>query len=92
MLLGFLLGSSAAISFGLLGVALIFWLLGPDEPRLAGEIGPLLGHLVRFLLLTLAAGTGFYGLMRQRPWRRAAIGVLVLVLTGLIVSYWPAGL
>ena len=87
VLLGFLLGSSAAICFGLLGVAFVFWLLGPEHPELEPEIGPLLSHLVRFLTLTIVAAMSFYGLLRSRPWRRISVGVLGLVLGAIALSY-----
>lgn len=90
VLTGFLLGSSGAICFGLLGVAVIFMVLGPDHPELRPEVGPLLGHLWRFALLTTAAALSFYGLLRQRPWRRLSVAALVLVLAGLGAFYAPA--
>lgn len=92
MLLGFLLGSSGAICFGLLGVALVFLLLGPEHPELAAEAGPLLIHLARFAVLTAAAGLSFYGLLRQRRWRRIGVVFLLLVLAGLTLVYLPAAI
>jgi len=85
VLLGFLLGSSGAICFGLFGVAFVFWVLGPQNPELSAEVGPLLSHLGRFGMLTLASAASFYGLLRQRPWRRISVAILLLVL-GLIVA------
>jgi hypothetical protein len=90
-LLGFLLGSSGAICFGLMGVAIVFWRLGPDYPELQAEIGPLFMHLGRFCLLTVVAGASFYGLLRQRPWRQASIVILTLTLGGILWSYLAAG-
>ena len=91
MLTGFLLGSSGAICFGLLGVAVVFFALGPEHPELRAEVGPLLGHLWRFGALTAIAAVSFYGLLRQRPWRRLSVAALVLVLTGLVLVYAPNG-
>lgn len=95
-LLGFLLGSSSAICFGLVGVALIFWILSPAHPELGAEVGPLFGHLGRFAVLTTVSGWSFYGLIRQRPWRRVSVIVLFVVLTAVAASYMvlsgrPAG-
>ena len=87
VILGFLLGSSGSISFGLLGVAFIFWFLGPDHPELADEVGPLLTHLARFLLLTAVSAVSFVGLLRQRPWRRISVAVLLVVLGGIVLAY-----
>lgn len=90
VLLGFLLGSSGAISFGLLGVAFIFWWLGPEHPELTGEVSPLLAHLARFLVLTLVSALSFYGLLRQTSWRRFSVGALVAVLGAVSFVYLSA--
>jgi hypothetical protein len=90
-LLCFLLGSSSAICFGLVGVAFIFWLLAPEHPELRAEIQPLIGHLARFTVLTAVSAAGFYGLLKQRPWRRWSIAVLALALGGVALSYAVGG-
>jgi len=90
-LLGFLLGSSGAISFGLIGVAFIFWLLAPEHPELQAEIQPLIGHLARFTLLTVASAFGFYGLVTEKPWRRWSVAALAFTLGAVILSYSVGG-
>lgn len=90
-LLGFLLGSSSAICFGLIGVAFIFWLLGPEHPELKPEIQPLIGHLARFIVLTVVSAVGFYGLVKQRPWRQWSVAVLALTLGAVVLSYTIGG-
>jgi hypothetical protein len=90
-LLGFLLGSSGAICFGLVGVAFIFWLLAPEHPELRTEIRPLIGHLARFTALTAVSAAGFYGLIKERPWRRWSVAVLALTLGGVVLSYSVGG-
>jgi hypothetical protein len=90
-LLGFLLGSSGAICFGLLGVAFVFWLLAPEHPELGPEIQPLILHLGRFGVLTAVSALSFYGLVTQRPWRQFSIAVLSLTLGAVILSYALAG-
>jgi hypothetical protein len=90
-LIGFLLGSSGAICFGLVGVAFIFWLLAPEHPELVGEIQPLFGHLARFTVLTAVSATGFYGLARQRPWRRWSMLALAVTLVAVVLSYSVTG-
>jgi len=91
VLLGFLLGSSGAICFGLLGVAFVFWLLSPEHPELQAEIGPLIQHLGQFAVLTALAATSFYGLLRQRPWRRVSVAALLLILGAFALGYLLAG-
>lgn len=90
-LIGFLLGSSGAICFGLVGVAFVFWLLAPEHPELQPEIQPLIGHLVRFGVLTVVSAAGFYGLAKQRPWRRWSIVILGLTLVAIALSYALSG-
>lgn len=89
VLLGFLLGSSGAICFGLFGVAFVFLLLQGEHPQLGAEIGPLLTHLTRFSLLTAAAGASFYGVLKGRRWRVPMLAALAVVLTAVVVSYIP---
>jgi len=89
VLLGFVLGSAAAITFGLLGVALVFTWLLPDYPRLEGELPALWQSLGMFVALTGAAALSFYGQLRAKVWRRAAIGVLLLGIAVVGWFYWP---
>lgn len=90
VLLGFLLGSSAAISFALAGVALVFALLRSDYPRLDEEIGPLIIHLTLFLALTAASALSFYGALIGARWRRPAFVGLAVLLAALTAYYWPS--
>jgi hypothetical protein len=69
----------------------VFLVLGPEHPELRSEVGPLLSHLWRFSVLTVTAALSFYGLLRQRPWRRLSVTALVLVLAWLAIGYAPAG-
>jgi hypothetical protein len=42
------------------------------------------------LLLTAAAGSSFYGELRQRPWRRAALAALLATLAAVAAYHaWP---
>jgi hypothetical protein len=90
VLLGFALGSAASITFALVGVAVVFGVLGSEYPRLRSEVPTLLASLVLFALLTAAAGASFYGQLRGRPWRRIAIAVLLAGLAAAAWMYWPA--
>ncbi len=89
VLLGFVLGSAAAITFGLLGVVAVFLFLGSDYPVLQTEF-PILGaSLGAFAGLTVLAALSFYGQLRVRPWRRAAVGLLLIALAATGWLYWP---
>jgi hypothetical protein len=89
VLLGFVLGSIAAITFGLSGVAVVFLLLRSEYPRFATELPALLGSLGLFAALTALAGASFYGQLRARAWRRLAVASLLLSLLGTAWYYWP---
>jgi hypothetical protein len=87
VLLGFLMGSSGAICFGLFGVAVVFWVLGPEHPELGAEVGSLLTHLARFGVLAGVSALSFYGLLRQRTWRHWSVVAVLVVLALVILAY-----
>jgi len=89
VLLGFVLGSTGAITFGLLGVAIVFTWLLPDYPRVGIELPALWRSLGMFSALTCAAGLSFYGQLRAKAWRRAAISALVLGIAVVGWLHWP---
>ena len=78
VLLGFVLGSVGAITFGLGGGAVVFAVLKKDYPRLASEVPVLLVNLAAFAALTAFAALSFYGQLQRRRWRYAAITGLLL--------------
>jgi uncharacterized membrane protein len=89
MLIGFALGSAAAISFSLGGVAIVFAVLRSDYPQFDTELPALLGGLAIFTGLTLAAGLAFYGQLREAAWRHVAVGLLLVGLAVATWFYWP---
>lgn len=89
ILLGFILGTAVSIMFSLVGVAVIFLVLGPSYPRIEAEIGSLGVNLALFAALTLFAALSFYGVLKQRPWRGAAVGPLIVILLVIGWYYWP---
>ena len=89
VLLGFVLGSAASITFGLFGVVVVFMFLRADHPRLQTEFPSLVANLAAFAGLTVLAALSFYGQLREAAWRRLVIATL---LAGLCVAgwwYWP---
>jgi len=90
VVLGFVLGSAAAITFALAGTTIVFITLRSEYPRLEDELRPLLLNVGLFSLLTLAAGSSFYAELRGRPWRRVAQAALIVVLAA-VAAYlaWP---
>ena len=69
---------------------IVFITLRSEYPRLEDELRPLLLHVGLFSLLTLAAGSSFYGALKERPWRRVAVVALIVVLAA-VAAYlaWP---
>jgi hypothetical protein len=90
VVLGFVLGSAAAITFALAGTTIVFITLRSEYPRLEDELQPLLISVGLFSLLTLAAGSSFYAQLKERPWRRVALATLIVVLVA-VAAYlaWP---
>ena len=90
VVLGFVLGSAAAITFALAGTTIVFVALRSEYPRLEGELRPLLTSLGLFSLLTIAAGSCFYGEIKERHWRRMALAALVATLAAVAAYHaWP---
>lgn len=89
VLLGFVLGSAAAITFALVGVAVVFGLLHQEYPRLGVELPRLLASLGMFAGLTALAAVSFYGMAHGRPWRRAALAGLLIALVLIAWVHWP---
>jgi hypothetical protein len=88
--LGFILGSSAAITFALAGTVIVFLALRARYPRLAAELPPLLTYAALFTALTTIAAASFYGEVKQRRWRRLAL-VGLLAMLGAIGAYQTSG-
>ena len=90
VILGFVMGSAAAITFALAGTAIVFFALQAEYPRLESELRPLLISLGLFSLLTAAAGSTFYGELRERGWRRRALAALLAMLAAVAAYHaWP---
>jgi hypothetical protein len=83
VVLGFVLGSAAAITFALGGTAIVFFLLRGEHPRLESELGELLVNVALFLTLTAAAAASFVGEIRQHAWRGRSVMALLAVLAAI---------
>ncbi len=89
MVVGVLLGSSVAITLGLAVVAVIYLILGTDEPALRRELPALLRNSLIFLMVTAISAASFRaewkGGWGRWPWRV----VMAVVLAALVWHYWP---
>ena len=91
VVLGFVLGSAAAITFALLGTMIVFVALRAAYPRLERELRPLLISATLVSLLTVAAGGSFYGELKACPWRRGALVAMLAMLVAVAAYHaWPA--
>ena len=89
VVLGFVLGTAVSILFSLVGVAVIFLVLGPRYPRVEAEADSLLVSLAFFAALTVFAALSFYGVLKERRWRAAAIAPMLVTLALIGWYYWP---
>lgn len=89
VLLGFVLGTAVSIMFSLVGVGVIYLILGPSYPRIQAEADSLLVSLAFFSALTVFAALSFYGVLKQRPWRAAALAPLIVNIVLIGWYYWP---
>jgi uncharacterized membrane protein YfcA len=87
VVLGFVLGSAAAITFALAGTMIVFVTLRSEYPRLENELATLLTSVALFSLLTAAAAASFYAELKALRWRRYAEAVLVVMLTAVALYY-----
>ncbi|MBL8265529.1 hypothetical protein [Steroidobacter sp.] len=83
-------GSAAAISFGLLGVVVIFLFLKGSNPALSSEFPALLRSSAVFLVLATVSGASLLSLLKTLKWRWLAQAAMWVVLAGIAALYWPA--
>ena len=93
VILGFILGSAAAITFALVGTAIVFVVLRSDYPRLGSELAPLSISVGLFSLLTVAAASSFYAELQHKEWRGLAWLALGAMLVAVAAYHaWPDSL
>lgn len=89
MLLGIVLGSAVSITLALVLTLIVFLFLPEFAPRIAEEFPPLLETLGVTAVLAVLAALAFYGELRERGWRRASQGVLLVFLILIGWQIWP---
>jgi len=83
------LGSAAAITFGLTAVLIIYLILQDRHPQLAHEFGTLARSSAQFAVLTLVSGASFIALVKNLRWRWWAQAAMWLTVFAIGALYWP---
>jgi hypothetical protein len=84
-----ILGSAAAITFGLTAVLIIYLILKDRHPQLAQEFGPLLRSAGQFAVLTIVSGVSFVAMLKTLRWRWVAQAAMWLTVLAIGALYWP---
>ena len=82
-------GSAAAITFGLLGVVVIFLVLKGSNPVMGTEFPALLKSSVVFALLAAVSGASLLAMLKTLKWRWLAQAAMWAVVVGIALLYWP---
>ncbi|HEX6927896.1 MAG TPA: hypothetical protein VF267_01505 [Gammaproteobacteria bacterium] len=83
---GIIMGSCGSIFIGIAVTLLIFIILGPEEPSLRRELGPLSVYAAIFAALTALSVWAFIGQLLLKRWRWWSQGVLLTA--GIVTVYY----
>ena len=83
------LGSAAAISFGLITSLIIFAVLQGKYPQVAAELHPLAISSLLFVVLTAVSGVALYGTLKHLRWRLVAQLAMWVAVVGVGFLSWP---
>lgn len=82
-------GSAAAITFGLLGVVVIFLVLKGSNPVMNDEFPALVRSSAVFAVLATVSGASLWALLKTRQWRWWAQAAMWMAVAGIALLYWP---
>lgn len=82
-------GSAAAITFGLLGVVVIFLVLKGSNPEMRNEFPALVRSSAAFTVLAVVSGASLFAMLKTLKWRWLAQASMWAVTAGIAVLYWP---
>jgi hypothetical protein len=82
-------GSATAITFGLVGVVVIFLVLKGSNPEMNDEFPALLRSSAAFAVLATISGASLWGLLKRLTWRWWAQAAMWAAVAGIVVLYWP---
>jgi Ca2+/Na+ antiporter len=89
VLIAIVFGSAAAISFGLIGTSVIFFVLKTDHPQFSRELPTLFVSCLWFVALTGVAGTALYSTLKGLRWKTIAQASTMLTIAAVVWAYWP---
>ena len=89
VLLGIVMGSTVSLAVGLAMTFIVILCMPQHADRFSAEKVPLLKAILMFTLLSAAAAASFYGEIRIRRWRPAAMATMLALLGVTIWMYWP---
>lgn len=89
VLIGIVMGSSVALTAGLIMTLLVFLLLPEFHERLSGEFLPLGKAIAWAVLLTATSASAFWSQVKKRPWRVYALLAMLATMLVVGVYYWP---
>jgi hypothetical protein len=84
-----ILGSAAAITFGLTAVLVIYLILRGRHPELASEFGPLVRSSLQFAVLTIVSAASFVAMLKTLRWRWIAQTAMWFTVLAIGLLYWP---
>jgi hypothetical protein len=84
-----ILGSAAAITFGLTAVLVIYLILRGRHPELASEFGPLVRSSLQFAVLTIVSAASFIAMLKTLRWRWIAQTAMWFTVLAIGLLYWP---
>jgi hypothetical protein len=83
------LGSAAAISFGLITSLIVFLVLQGRHPQFAAELHPLAISSLLFVMLSAVSGVALYGTLKRVPWWLLAQLAMWVAVAGVGFVSWP---
>lgn len=86
---GIVLGSCLSITVSLGAVIIVFWVLGPENPRIAHESEGLVTSTLIFFSLTAISAMSFYSLLKDQRFRRWWQGGMWLGLAFTVFYFLP---
>ncbi len=86
---GIIMGSCGSIFIGIAVTLVIFLVLGPENPSLQRELGPLTLYAAMFAALTGLSAWAFVGQLLLKSWRWWAQAVMLVAVAAVVFYLLP---